>query len=205
MFWLMPHLTSCPAQNLRGGAGEVAVDARRQTPVRPRLVAAEEMLIEMVAGGVMNRRLTPLFARIGRARTHLAHCAPDGSFARGGTVRKQLAQTWRGRAPASSRRRSPRATATTAISIARITCERFIPGAYGPGRLSGGRYRMYRRIDDPDRPNRLGSAEADQQAVVGHRRRARQEDHDAAGRRGDGFQRPRSIEAADRADQLTLG
>jgi hypothetical protein len=34
------------------------------------------------------RRLTPLFSFIGLARTHLAHCAPVGSFVPGGTVWK---------------------------------------------------------------------------------------------------------------------
>jgi hypothetical protein len=36
----------------------------------------------------LNRLFTPLFSAVGRARTHFAHCAPEGSLDPGGRVRK---------------------------------------------------------------------------------------------------------------------
>src|ERR1700689_2699347 len=88
MFWLMPHLQAahrriCAVVPVKSPLtrGAICLFACQVSPLKKSLPTCWPV-------AWLYLRLTPLFSLIGRDRTHLAHCAPDGSLAPGLSVLK---------------------------------------------------------------------------------------------------------------------
>src|SRR5262244_2652086 len=90
MFWLIPHLHAAHRRislvvpvklpSMRGASSRLALGL---SPGEKKLLPTCWPVVRL------KTRFTPLFSRVGLARTHRAHRASDGSLAPGGRVGKK--------------------------------------------------------------------------------------------------------------------